>query len=160
MKKRRTIVFLVNDIDVSYSNLVYLMTKKAAEKYDCNLIVYEGRSFNNPSMADSQHQISYSFVDNTRLDGIIITSATIACFISDEEFVEFCKRYEGIPLVSLGIVVPHATSILVDNKPGMKSQVEHLIKDHGFKKIVYISGPPTNTDSVERLEAYCEALRK
>jgi len=57
--------FLVNDIDVSYSNLVYLMTKKAAEKYDCNLIVYEGRSFNNPSMADSQHQISYSFVDNT-----------------------------------------------------------------------------------------------
>jgi len=32
MKKRRTIVFLVNDIDVSYSNLVYLMTKKAAEK--------------------------------------------------------------------------------------------------------------------------------
>jgi len=160
MKKRRTIVFLVNDIDVSYSNLVYLMTKKAAEKYDCNLIVYEGRSFNNPSMADSQHQISYSFVDNTRLDGIIITSATIACFISDEEFVEFCKRYEGIPLVSLGIVVPHATSILVDNKPGMKSQVEHLIKDHGFKKIVYISGLPTNTDSVERLEAYCEALRE
>jgi len=48
----------------------------------------------------------------------------------------------------------------VDNKPGMKSQVEHLIKDHGFKKIVYISGPPTNTDSVERLEAYCEALRE
>jgi len=85
------------------------------------------------------------------LDGIIITSATIACFISDEEFVEFCKRYEGIPLVSLGIVVPHATSILVDNKPGMKSH---------FKKIVYISGPPTNTDSVERLEAYCEALRE
>jgi len=38
--------------------------------------------------------------------------------------------------------------------------VEHLIKDHGFKKIVYISGPPTNTDSVERLEAYCEALRE
>ena len=158
MKKRRTIGFLVNDIDVSYSNLVYLMTKKAAEKYDFNLIVYEGRSFNNPSLADSQHQICYSFADSTRLDGILIASAPIACYVSDEEFVEFCKRYEGIPLVSLGIIVPHATSIVIDNKKGMKEQITHLIKDHGFRKIAYISGPPTNMDSVERLEAYYEAL--
>jgi len=38
MKKRRTIVFLVNDIDVSYSNLVYLMTKKAAENMTATLL--------------------------------------------------------------------------------------------------------------------------
>ncbi|HHV29995.1 substrate-binding domain-containing protein [Acetivibrio mesophilus] len=158
MKKRRTIGFLINDIDVSYSNLVYLMTKKAAEKYDCNLIIYEGRSFNNSSRADSQHQISYGFVDSSRLDGILMTSAPIASYISDEEFIGFCKRYEGIPLVSLGIVVPHTTSIIIDNKQGMKSLIAHLIKDHGFRKVIYISGPPTNMDSIERMEAYYEVL--
>lgn len=160
MKKRRTIGFLINDIDVSYSNLIWLTIKKAAEKYDCNLIVYEGRSFNNSSLADSQHYISYNFVDNSRLDGIIMTSAPIGCYISDEEFAEFCKRYKDIPLVSLGMVVPNATSIVIDNKQGMKNQIRHLIRDHGYRKIVYISGPKTNMESIERLESYYEVMEE
>lgn len=158
MTKRRTIGLLVNDIDINYSTSIWLMIKKAAEMNDCNVIALEGRSYKSVSLADTQHLISYSLIDKNRLDGIIIMSALIACYISNEEFIESCRWMDGIPMISIGIVMPFATSILVDNKTGMKNLINHLVKDHGYRRIAFISGPKTNTDSLERLEAYFEVL--
>ncbi|MFZ5989507.1 MAG: substrate-binding domain-containing protein [Bacillota bacterium] len=160
MKKRKTIGLLINDIDGNYSTLLWLMMKKAAENLDCNLIAYEGRSLAYGGFADRQHHISYEFVDKNRLDGLIMTSSSIANYMKNEEYIEFCKRYSDIPMVSLGIVVPGATSLMIDNKEGMKNQVRHLINDHVYRKIAFVTGPESNTDSVERLEAYLEVLKE
>lgn len=158
MKKRKTIGFLVNDLDGNYSSNFWVMMKKAFAKLDCNFFVYEGRSLNSQIGADHQHHIAYNFVDKNRIEGLILTSGTIANYITHSEFVNFCKRFEGIPLISIGVVLPGATSILIDNKLGMKSQVRHLINDHGYKRLAFVTGPKGNIDSIERLDAYREVL--
>ena len=158
MKTRKTIGLLINDIDANYSNYVWTEIKRAAEKNDCNLIIYEGRSIKSFISADNQHHISYSLIDKERLDGIIVMSALISCYIPDKEFIDLCQWLRGIPLISIGVVLPFATSVIIDNKSGMKDLVNHLIKEHKYKRIIFIAGPKTNTDSIERLEAYREAL--
>lgn len=161
MKKRKTIGLLINDINGNFQMYVWLTYKHAAEEMDCNLIVFEGRSLkplSHDASVDNQHHIIYSFIEKGRLDGLIILSASIATFISSEEFVKFCKRYRDIPIVSLGIELPGAATLIANGKEGMKSLIKHLTDDHGYKKIVFVTGPDGNDGAIERFEAYREIL--
>ena len=37
--------------------------------------------------------------------------------------------------------------------------MEHLLTDHGYEDVLYLSGPKNNTDSNERERAYREAMK-
>jgi DNA-binding LacI/PurR family transcriptional regulator/signal transduction histidine kinase len=160
MNKRKTIGLLINDIDSSYQTYFWLNVKQAAEELDCNLIAFEGRTLREYDYVGEQHHIVYSFVDKENLAGIIIASSTVGSYISHEEFIKFCRRYKDIPVVSIGIEVPNAVSMICDGKEGMKDLIRHLIDDHGYKKIIFVTGPEFNKESIERFEAYCEVLKE
>lgn len=160
MKKRKTLGLLINDLDGSYQTILWLLLKRTAEELDCNLMVFEGRSLRRDIYADKQHHIIYNFIDKERIDGLIIISGALANYITQDEFMKFCKKYAGIPIISIGIVIPNAISLIFDNKEGMKSLVRHLTDDHGYKKIIFATGPDGNIDSVERFEAYKEILEE
>lgn len=159
MKKRKTLGLLIKGLDGNYLTYIWLMIKKAVEELDCNLIVYEGKSIKSKLGDDARHTIVYGFVDKSRIDGIIITSA-ISDELNEEELNNFLYRYKGIPMVSMGRVVPNVPSILVDCKEGMKSAVKHLIEDHGHKKLAFVTGPKNNDEAIERYQAYLEALEE
>lgn len=158
MKKRKTLGLVIHDLDGNYQAFLWHAVKKAVEKFDVNLIIYEGRTLNCKYDADKQHHIIYDFVDKERVDGLIITTSTISSYIGIDESIAFCKKYSDIPCISLGIVVPGATSIISDNKEGIKSLIRHLVNDHFYKRIAFVTGPDTNIDSIERYEAYKEAM--
>lgn len=160
MKKRKTLGLLINEIDASYQMYLWILIKQAAEELDCNLIVLEGRTLRTDNYADRQHHIIYNFVDKERIDGLIIAGGAIANYITDEEFKQFCKKYRNIPIVSLGIVLQNAINLISDNKEGMRSLVRHLVEDHRYKKIIFVTGPDNNLDSIERFEAYKEVLEE
>ncbi|MFZ5989509.1 MAG: ATP-binding protein [Bacillota bacterium] len=160
MKKRKTLGLLIHDLDGNYQAFLWRSIRKAVEKLDCNLIMYEGRTLRCRYDADKQHHIMYDFVDKGRVDGLIILTSTISNYIDNDQIIEFCKKYSDIPIISLGVVVPDVTSIVFDNREGMRSLVRHLIKDHGYKKIAFVTGPKTNNDSIERFEAYKEVLEE
>lgn len=113
MKKRKTIGLIINCLDGNYLTYFWLMLKKAAEKFDCNLIVYEGRGLNSGLSHARKHTIVYGFVDKKRIDGLIITSA-VTDNINDKDADNFLNRFQDIPLVSIGKVIPEATSIIAD----------------------------------------------
>ncbi|NLW26625.1 substrate-binding domain-containing protein [Acetivibrio saccincola] len=158
--RRKTIGVMLTGINGSYLTDFWLMMKKASEKHNCNLFVYDGRALKHSKDTDGKHSIIYNFVNKNRIDGLVIFSSTIANFIDDLEFDLFLKRFEGIPLVSVGRKVPDAISILVDSKEGMKEQIRHLINHHGYRKIAFVKGPETNLEALERYEAYLEVLEE
>ena len=160
MKKRKTIGLLINDIDGTYQALFWLAFKQAAEEMDCNLIVLVGRTLNNKGFGAKQHHIIYNFIEKGAIDGIIIASSLIGTFVSPEEFKKFCKKYKDIPVVSFGIEIPNAASIVCEGKNGLKDLIRHLIDDHGYKRIMFVTGPKDNVGSIERFEAYREVLEE
>ena len=162
MKKRKTIGLIINCLDGNYLTYFWFMLKKAAEKFDCNLIVYEGRTLNSRLSYSKKHTIVYGFIDKKRIDGLIITSA-VTDDVNDKDIGKFLRRFEDIPLVSIGKVVPSqlkTTTILADNKAGMKSLVKHLVEDHNYKKIMFVKGPENNCEAIERYQAYLEVLEE
>ncbi len=160
MKKRKTIGLLINDIDGGLQVSFWLAFKQAAEEMDCNLMVFAGRSLNNKLYGAKQHHIIYNFIEKGALDGIIIASALIGTFVTPEEFKEFCKKYKDIPIVSFGIEIPNAASIVCEGKNGLKDLIRHLIDDHGYKRIMFVTGPENNGGSIGRFEAYREVLEE
>ncbi|AUG56911.1 substrate-binding domain-containing protein [Acetivibrio saccincola] len=49
---------------------------------------------------------------------------------------------------------------MTDNKAGMKSLVKHLVEDHNYKRIMFVTGPENNCEAMERYEGYLEVLKE
>ena len=56
-----------------------------------------------------------------------------------------------------GIEIP---SVVFENKSGARQLVEHLIKVHGCRRIVFLQGPDGNQDSYWREQGYRSALER
>jgi len=158
MKRRYTIGFFINEIDGDFQTLFWTSIRKAAKKWDVNLIVYEGRILFNTDNIGVEHNIVYKLADGLRLDGLIIATGTLINKVSHDCFIDYIKAFEGIPMVSIYENIPGIPSILVDNKKGMKSLVDHLVNHHRYKKIGFLKGPLSNDESNERFNAYLDVL--
>ena len=63
-------------------------------------------------------------------------------------------------MCSIGIELPGVPSLVLDNRPGMEAVVEHLIRDHGRRKIAFLAGTPENPEATARFEAYQAVLNR
>ena len=85
-------------------------------------------------------------------DGAVIISNLIDYPEEIKKIIKKCHD-AGIPVISHGVVTEGAHNVITDNLGGMCDLVEHLILQHGVKKIAFLAGDRINGDSNERLEA-------
>ena len=102
---------------------------------------------------------SYKFMG---IDGFIIIYGSLISFKNSVDGQNFLDKFKDIPYVIVqdNYKVPNKSNLIVDNKKGMSKCIEHLIVDHKYKNILYVSGPKDNFDSIERLDAYIETMEK
>ena len=99
----------------------------------------------------------FSLADFSRFDGLILIINTIQDAAVLEHVLDRV-RSSGIPAVCIDKDVDGLYSIGIDNESAMYQMVEHFIVHHGFTRINYVSGPESNVDSRQRLQAYQKAL--
>jgi LacI family transcriptional regulator len=105
---------------------------------------------------DPQREINYlTVLMRHRVDGLIITP-------SDSRNRELCAllRRLPVPIVALdrplaGAAIP---SVLTDNFAGARSATAHLIQ-HGYRRIVCLTGEPALYTIRERMRGYREAMK-
>lgn len=93
-------------------------------------------------------------------DALIVAYGTISMYLNQVERDTFFDKLEKIPTI---IIQEYDGSrnfnyIIADNYSGIKQIMDHLIDEHFCKKIVFLSGPHMNTDSVERLHGYMDSM--
>ena len=60
-----------------------------------------------------------------------------------------------VPIVTLaGLPSPAAVNVRTDNEAGMQAIVRHLVVDHGYRSIAYLSGHTDSPDNVARARAF------
>ncbi len=64
------------------------------------------------------------------------------------------------PVISLEYKLDDIDYVGTDNYSGMHEIVEHLVKDHGYRDIAYISGPDDNYESKERGRAFVDVMQE
>jgi len=124
----------------------------ASKKHNVNLISFASKQlwYSPEHLADNL--AVYEQINN-KVDGLISTD------LATPWVMEKLKAFLTKPSVLLNFSSNDITSITVDYAGGMKKAAEHLIRDHGFRRIAYIRGP-VMSDTELRYQAYLEALKE
>jgi LacI family transcriptional regulator len=88
-------------------------------------------------------------------DGAIVTSAAIG-----DPNVERLTT-SGIPVVLIGSFpeFPAAQSVWIDDVAASRAVTEHLIREHGRRRIAHVTGPVDHRTGVDRREGFLAAVR-
>ncbi len=125
------------------------------------LFYFDGGAIDAPVYAGTRKNYIYEFANSHHIDGIIMMSSSLCSYhINDIEFENFCNKFKDKFIVSIGKEIKQGSSVLVDNRQGMKELLTHLIENHNYRKIVFVKGPENNFEANERFLAYKEILEK
>jgi DNA-binding LacI/PurR family transcriptional regulator/signal transduction histidine kinase/ActR/RegA family two-component response regulator len=160
---RRTIAVLIDQMDLfigGYETGVRRTFDAVCRDQDVNLLFVYGRTLAGPPEWCAGHNAVYELLCPDRVDGMVIFSAVLAHFVGTKGLVAWCDRYRSMPLCSVGIAVPGVPSLIIDNRVGMEAVVEHVVRDHGCRRVVFIGGSPGNPEAQLRFEAYRTVLER
>ncbi|MBN2737645.1 MAG: substrate-binding domain-containing protein [Spirochaetales bacterium] len=133
--------------------------KLFARQQGHRLVYFSAEALRSPFGSDEQSNILYDLANPEIIDGLIVLSNILVSFVPVEEFRQRFLKFSNLPIINMGIPLKGIPSIVLDNTSAMVDLVSHLIENHGFSRIAYIGGVSHHSDSIERLQAFKEALK-
>ncbi len=166
MDRRLNIGLLISHLEDDFASAVCRGAIIGAKEIDANLFVIPGRyidgQYADKKRTEYEYQyntlFSYAFPED--IDVLLVLIGTIGNSLSEERKLEFLKKFDGIPLITLACEIDGYPSVCFDNKSGLKDCIEHIITEHNRRRIGFVSGPKTNEDANERLNVYIETLEE
>lgn len=166
MDRRLNIGLLISHLEDDFASAVCRGAIIGAKEIDANLFVIPGRyidgQYADKKRTEYEYQyntlFSYAFPED--IDVLLVLIGTIGNSLSEERKLEFLKKFDGIPLITLACEIDGYPSVCFDNKSGLKDCIEHIITEHNRRRIGFVSGPKTNEDANERLNVYLETLEE
>ena len=169
-EKKKTICVMIGDISYDYTNELMNGMNEAARQEGVQLFYMTGKQKHTVSL-DSDKELEavqyynsiYDYVELVGADAYIISCGSLSGFTDDQQYLDFLKRFEGTNHVVLHEQmeeIPGRTMILINNYDSVCELAEHLILDHGHKKIAFVSGPKNHPDGSVRERAYVDTMKK
>ena len=172
MSRRLTIGVMIGNGNSPHAKMLMKGICEVAKKMDVNVIFFLGVHMTSyfreylgegtDKRYDYQYNVVYDYSRLADVDGLIISYGSLSIFLEDNDTSRFLDRFRNVPYVILEErdKKKTGTSIISDNYTGMYQVVEHLVKVHNCKKLLYVSGPEGNTDAQEREQAFRDVLSK
>ncbi len=95
----------------------------------------------------------------TKLDGIIMAANRFRSESLRRRVLEQL-RSSGIPCVAVEHEYEGITGVFLDQSSSIHSVTEHLIKEHGLRDILCLTGPENNREALERAQGYERAMNQ
>ncbi len=153
-----SIALLLNDFHNEYSIAVYRGAVSAAAKLGVSVVTFGVGSFESPVQHMGMRARLFSLVNPDDFSGIFYVSSSLSNYIGLERFIDYTASLGDIPSAHVGIRHDSLLTFGIDNFSGMYDAVNHLITEHGRKRIAYISGTHGVYEADERFRAYKQAL--
>jgi DNA-binding LacI/PurR family transcriptional regulator/nitrogen-specific signal transduction histidine kinase/ActR/RegA family two-component response regulator len=129
-------------------------------EYDLNLFLVYGGMVDEPYFGSSASVGMFDLVQPSNIDGVILMSSSIGSQCGADRLRQFAEKYHAMSACSVGLAVPGIPSIVVDNRGGMEAMIEHVIRDHGHRRVLFLGGPTENPEAQLRLQAYLNVLKR
>lgn len=159
MSKRRTIGFLTASLRDPYSTFTWSWVMDIARERDVNVLNLVGSRLRPSGVSEAPAQVMFDLVDPAMLDGLVVFSEMLYHFISVSALKQFLKRFDSVPMTSIG-VVEGIPSVMLDKELGMQQIIDHLIEAHGYRRLAYLSGPAGEQTAEALYHGYLKALEK
>lgn len=103
--------------------------------------------------------LMFDLVNESDCIGLIVPIQIYLAIRKQVDIFDVLRKRHDIPLVIIGQANDQFPSIRMDNQLGVVKAMQHLIIDHGYRKIAMVNGPLENQDARDRFTAYQEQLR-
>ena len=136
--------------------------RRYASQYHLDTDLYVFQSFGNFNTDEGYNSGEYNITrlpDLRTFDGIILDLSNVSDASLKESFLARVRE-SGIPAISLLEDLPGLYYSGLDNLTDFSILVEHLITEHGCRKLNYVGGSPRNQENQKRLLAYRKTLEK
>lgn len=155
IRKKKRIGFFSLDIANTFNELLLRGVTDGALEEGLELLVVHGGQLRSPHYFEAARNGLYALVNPDTLDGLLL--ADIFSFLEAEEKERFLAPFAHVPKVTVGHKLQGVPRVLVDNTPGFRDLVIHLM-DQGSRSFAVITGPRLNGDTQERMEALVATL--
>ena len=162
---RKKIAVLIASIDREYQQDFASGLTSAAAKRDMDICIFNTQGHMNVAISSTSEvgeSMIYDLPDLSNFDGIISLPATMGNDISIRKVEEVLKPLQGSgkPHISIDVEREGAVTIMFDDAISIEEITEHLIMEHGARRIAFVSGPLNSGVAINRLEACRRALRR
>ena len=82
-------------------------------------------------------------------DGLIIETASVLMYASDEIKQKFISLFKDVPHVFIGRNIDNSFCVTIDNQVGLVDALDYLY-DNGATKFAMMGGPSNNSDALDR----------
>lgn len=168
-KRRPSIGVMIGSFHTDYSRLLVRAICRALEG-EADVTLFQGFDaarflkldpYVNENY-DGHYYSEFEYAKFLHCDLLIISFGTISAVNGALTLREFLAGMPKVPVILIEEEsdIPNTWSVMVDNYSGMRQCVEHLITEHGCRRILFVAGPKEVHDAQLRLNAYRDALRE
>jgi DNA-binding LacI/PurR family transcriptional regulator len=154
-RSRPRIGFLFGYLAYEYDTGMWRGLLRAAEARGVDLIAIECSTDHAESPASQRAQ--RSLVAGLDLDGMVV-AGTMGFTLLDTQIEQFLSSLSTVPMVLVARSFASRPSVFIDNRAGILTMMEHLVKVHGRRRVAFIAGHAHGGDAIQRYDAYREAL--
>lgn len=159
---RKKIAVLMASIDREYQQDFAAGLASAGLKNEIDICIFNSQGHMNVAISTSEAGESqiYDLPDLSDFDGIISLPATMGNDFAVRKVYDVIGPLKGKPHVSIDVPQEGAVTIQFDDKISVEELTEHLIAEHGARRIAYVSGPFGSSVAMARVEACRNTMRK
>ena len=159
---RKKIAVLMASIDREYQQDFASGLASAGSKLGMDICIFNSQGHMNVAISTSEvgESMIYDLADLNDFDGIISMPATMGSDIAIKKLYEVLSPLKGKPHVSIDVPQEGAVTIQFNDRISIEEITEHMISEHGARKIAFVSGPLNSSVATERIEACRNVLKR
>lgn len=130
------------------------------KKTGTQVVIFEGVHCFKSYGVHNQHIRTREMINQSKLDGLIIFTAFLNEYFSDEQLKKFIDSINSVPIVCLGSGIDGYSSITSNKQCGMEKLITHLIKDHRCRNFSFISDGCSSRESLNMFSLISRILKQ
>lgn len=164
-KKRYTVALFIGHMENEFSEEVFLGAAHTAEQLDINLVVFPVKFIETikHNLISEKYQYQYncmfSYAENNSFDAIVIETAVMGKFVTDNSIADILQKYKHTPVITISQKINEYPCVSFSSN-GIEQEIDHLVECHNVQRIGFVSGPSTNLEAVTRFNEYKKTLLK
>ncbi len=163
--RRPRIGYITPRISDQHGLAIWSGVVETAQSRGVDVLCFAGGEVQHPEYAGcrgtEKHAVGnaiYDLVDRGSLDGLVVWGSSLGYYAGPDATYDFCRRFQPLPLVSIGIALPGIPGVVLDSYGGTRAAMAHLIEAHGRRRLAFIRGPAAHREARERYRSYCDTL--
>lgn len=156
--EHKNIAVLMTAIDADDQSNILRGIEETAKFNGCNVAVFVWFT---GSFEKEKHNLGeiniVNLPDLNRFDGVLVVANAVHIDINRKKIEELLEELT-CPVLCIGFSMKDYPSIHMDAYMGMRKLIEHMVVEHGIRRIHFVKGIEGNDDAEARFRAYQDVL--